>query len=380
MSLSLFSRRDFSRTIGRSLALAFAAPRLSAVLAAERPAEAASGAIRLNANENPYGPSPKALEALAGCGPTAGRYPDPVLPRMREAIARSHGVKPENILLGCGSSEILRVADLAFLAPGQNVVVAEPTFEAVLSYARVTRAEAVKVPLRADYRHDLPRMAAACTSKTALVYVCNPNNPTGTVVHREEIKEFIERVPPATLTLVDEAYHHFPDDPEYSSAIGWIGQHPNLVVARTFSKVHGLAGMRLGYGVATKETIERMRRHTIWDNCNAAVLPAALASLADSEYVETCRSRLNGTRRWLVGQLAKDGRHCTDSQTNFVMIDLGSDVEPVIEQFKKRNILVGRRFPSMSNFLRVSIGTQPEMEAFLAALREIAPVHELKAA
>ncbi|HXZ13524.1 MAG TPA: histidinol-phosphate transaminase [Candidatus Sulfotelmatobacter sp.] len=380
MSLSLFSRRDFSRTIGRSFALAFAGPRLSALLAAERPAEAAGGAIRLNANENPYGPSPKALEALAGCGSTAGRYPDPVLPRMREAIARSHGVKPENILLGCGSSEILRVADLAFLAPGQNVVAAEPTFEAVLSYARVTRAEAVKVPLTADHRHDLPRMAAACTSKTALVYVCNPNNPTGTVVHREEMKEFVERVPPATLILVDEAYYHFPDDPDYSSVIDWIGQHPNLVVARTFSKVYGLAGMRLGYGVATKETIERMGRHTIWDNCNAGVLPAALASLGDADYVESCRSRLNGSRRWLVDQLPKDGRRCTDSQTNFVMIDLGSDVEPVIEQFKKRNILVGRRFPSMSNFLRVSIGTQPEMETFLAALREIAPARESRAA
>jgi histidinol-phosphate aminotransferase len=161
MSPLLFSRRDFSRAVGRSLAVAIATPRLGAALAAPLPADAAAGAIRLNGNENPYGPSPKALEALAACGTSACRYPNAAQSRVRDAIARLHGVKPENIVLGCGSSEILRIAELAFLAPAQNVVAAEPTFEAVLSYARVTRAEAVKIPLTADYRHDLPRMAAA---------------------------------------------------------------------------------------------------------------------------------------------------------------------------------------------------------------------------
>lgn len=380
MSQSLFTRRDFSRTIGRSLALTFAMPGIRSSFAAELPEEATGGIIRLNANENPYGPSPKALEAIATCGVSAARYPDPVLPRMREAIAQLHGVKPENILLGCGSGEVLRVADLAFLAPGQNVVAAEPTFEAVLSYARVTHADGEKIPLTADHRHDLPRMAAACTSKTAIVYVCNPNNPTGTIVRREQMKEFVERVPPATLILVDEAYYHFPDDPGYSSVIDWIGEHPNIVVARTFSKVYGLAGMRLGYAVGSKETIVKMGRHTLWDNCNVGVLPAALASLTDAEHVESCRSRLNRTRRWLMNELAKEGRGFTDSQANFLMIDMGTDVQPIIEQFRVRNILLGRRFPSMSNFLRVTIGTQPEMETFLAALREIAPARASKAA
>jgi len=380
MPQSLFTRRDFSHAIGRSLALAFAAPGLRSSLAAAVPANAATGAIHLNANENPYGPSPKALEALAGCGPGAARYPDAAFPAVRDAIARSHGVKPENILLGCGSSEILRVADMAFLAPGQNVVAAGPTFEAVLSYARVTRAEPKKVPLTDDYRHDLLRMASACTSKTGLVYVCNPNNPTGTIVSREQMKDFIERVSPTTLILVDEAYHHFPDDPNYSSVVDWIGKHPNIVVARTFSKVYGLAGMRLGYAVGMEETIVKMGKHTLRDNCNAAVLPAALASLSDREHVESCRTRLNATRRWLMEELAKEGRPFTDSQANFLMIDMGTDVAPIIDQFSKRNILVGRRFPSMSNFLRVTIGTQPEMESFLAALREIAPVRTSKAA
>jgi len=380
MSLSRFSRRDFSRTIGRSLALALAAPRLSAALAAPLPSDAVAGEIRLNGNENPYGPSPKALEALAACGTSACRYPNAAQSSVRETIARLHGVKPENIVLGCGSSEILRIAELAFLAPGQNAVAAEPTFEAVLSYARVTRAEPVKIPLTADYRHDLPRMAAACTSKTALVYVCNPNNPTGTTVHPEQMKEFVQRVPPTTLILVDEAYHHFPDGSDYASLTGWINDHPNIVVTRTFSKVYGLAGMRLGYGIGTKETISRMSAHTLGNSCNSAVLPAALAALADVDYAETCRSRINATRRWLMGELAKDGRGYTNSQANFLMIDMGTDVTPIIEQFRARNILVGRRFPSMKNFLRVTIGTQPETESFLAALREIAPARVTKAA
>jgi histidinol-phosphate aminotransferase len=374
MSKKLFSRRDFSRTVGQSLALAFAVPRMRAPLSAALPDTSKKGFIRLDANENPYGPSPKAMDALAACGQIAPRYPDAAYAPLMDALAQSHGVQRENILLGCGSSEILRVADMAFLALRQNIVAAEPTFEAVLDYARITRAELVKVPLTADHRHDLPRMAAACTSKTGLVYICNPNNPTGTIVSRDEMVEFVRRVPPTTLVLVDEAYHHFVEDPRYSSVIDWIPEHPNIVVARTFSKIYGMAGMRLGYAVGTKETIARMNEQTLQDNCNAAVLAAALVSLGDTDYVASCRNRINRTRQWLTSELAKDGRSFTDSQANFLMIFLGSSVQPVIEQFHARGILVGRLFPSMSDYLRVTVGTQPEMESFLAALRVIVPV------
>jgi histidinol-phosphate aminotransferase len=347
---------------------------MPAPLSTALPEDSKKGFIRLDANENPYGPSPKAMDVLAACGQIAPRYPDAAYAPLMDALAKSHGVKRENILLGCGSSEILRVADMAFLAPGQNIVAAEPTFEAVLDYSRVTRAEPVKVPLTADHRHDLPRMAATCTSKTGLVYICNPNNPTGTIVSRDEMAEFVRRVPPTTLILVDEAYHHFVDDPRYSSVVDWIPEHPNIVVARTFSKIYGLAGMRLGYAVGTKETIARMNEQTLQDNCNAAVLAAALVSLGDSDYVASSRNRIIRTRQWLTSELAKDGRSFTDSQANFLMISLSSSVQPIIEQFHARGILVGRLFPSMSNYLRVTIGTQPEMESFLAAFRVIVPM------
>ena len=383
MSTALFSRRDFSRTIGQSLALAVAAPHLLAPDAKHRePASSpsASAVIRISANENPYGPSPKAIAVMAACGGIAARYPDVAHREMCDALAKLHGVTRDNIVLGCGSGEILRVTDVAFLGPGQNAVAAEPTFEAVLDYARVLRAEPVKIPLTADHRHDLPRMAAACTSKTGLVYVCNPNNPTGTIVTRDEMAEFIPRVPATALILVDEAYYHFVEDPGYETALGWIREHPNVAVARTFSKVYGMAGMRLGYAVGAKETIARMRPYLLYSNANAAVLAAAETSLGDAEYVASCRQRINGTRQWLADQLAKDGWHVVPSQTNFVMIDMTRDVQPIIETFRDRNIEVGRRFPSMSNFLRVTIGTRPEMESFLAAFREIAASAPSKAA
>jgi histidinol-phosphate aminotransferase len=385
MPSSLFSRRDFSRAIGTSLAVAWAAPGLAPALHAGKPnsasAEPASESpIRLSFNENPYGPSPKAFEAFSSCGRIAARYPFATYPQVLDALAQKYGVARENIVLGCGSTEILRSVDMAFLGPGKNVVAAEPTFEAVLEYARFTRAEPVKVSLTADHRHDLPKMAAACTSKTGVVYVCNPNNPTGTINTREEVDAFIQAVPSSALILVDEAYYDFADDPHYGTAAEWTKKNPNVVVARTFSKLHGMAGMRLGYAVGAKETIARMGQCMTMDNGNAAVLSAALASLGDTEYLASCRNRLNSTRSWLCSELSKDGRSFIPSQANFLMIDMGTNVLPIIEQFRARNILVGRLFPSMSNFLRVTIGTQPETEAFLSALREIAPATASRAA
>jgi histidinol-phosphate aminotransferase len=253
------------------------------------------------------------------------------------------------------------------------VVAAEPTFEAVLEYARLTRAEAVKVPLTADHRHDLPRMAAACTAKTGLVYVCNPNNPTGTVVSGAELQAFLHKVPADTVVLVDEAYHHFVEDRGYHSAFELLAMHDNLVIARTFSKIYGLAGMRLGYGVASKEKAAALRAQRIWSNANAGVLEAALESLAEPEHFEKVRVAMNATKAWLVAELEKEGRRLIPSETNFVMIHVGRDVGPLVETFLARGLKVGRRFPALPEWLRISIGTDAETRAFLAALRELVP-------
>ncbi|HXW54195.1 MAG TPA: histidinol-phosphate transaminase [Candidatus Cybelea sp.] len=379
--MSEFSRRDFSRVVAQSLALAASAPYLRAAQGSRHDEPAPPGAVHLNFNENPYGPSPSALAALATCGHIAARYPDGPYQALREALAEMHGVKPDNIALGCGSTEILCIADEAFLGPKKNLVVAEPTFEAVIEYVQAAHGEVVKVPLTADHRHDLPRMAAACAPNTGMVYVCNPNNPTGTIVSRDELAAFVNRVPPSTLILVDEAYFHFAQATDYGTAVDLLAEHPNLIVSRTFSKVYGMAGMRLGYAVGGKDVIEAMRPYNLQPfNGNAAVLAASQASLSDQGHVAECAKKMNATRGWLCGQLASQGRSFIPSEANFVMINVGADVQPLIEQFRARKILVGRKFPSMPNFLRVSIGTQAETEQFLAALVEVVPAERPRAA
>ena len=329
--------------------------------------------VQLNSNENPYGPSPKALEAAQRAQSVFNRYPDSLDDEARRAIAKHHGVALERIVLGCGSSEILQMADTAFTGPGKVAVAAEPTFEAVLDYARVLRAEPVKVPLTTDFRHDLPKMAAACNEKTGLVYVCNPNNPTGTIVTGDEVAAFAAKVPASATILVDEAYHHFVEDSRYRSACELMEKHPNVVVARTFSKIYGMAGLRLGYAIGSETKIAEMAKFATYSNANAAVLSAALASLADPDLVARARKAINDTRRWLVAEMTKQGRRTIPSETNFVMIDVGGDVAPLIPAFRDKKILVGRKFPSLPNWLRVSIGKPEEMQSFAAALKEIAP-------
>ena len=369
------SRRQFTTTLGAGLGAAlvegpFGARRAEAGRPSTRPGNTPADAVLLNSNENPYGPAASALDAITKSESVAARYPDAAEARLTEAIARLHGV---------AADEVLQMADMAFLGPGKKVVVAEPTFEAVLGYARVTKAEPVKVPLTADFRHDLPRMAAACDAGTGLVYVCNPNNPTGTIVTKDELAFFLERVPRTVSILVDEAYHHFVDDPHYASAFEWIDKAPNVVVVRTFSKVYGMAGMRLGYAVSSKENAEALRAHAAWSNANAAVLAAALASLAESDHVPRQRSINRETRDWLCRELERDGRRYIPSHANFLMVDVGGDVQPLIDSFRERRILVGRKFPSLPNWLRVSMGTKPEMQAFVDGLRAIAPARAARA-
>jgi histidinol-phosphate aminotransferase len=379
--MTAISRRDVGRMFGAGLgALALPGTLGLRIAGASLPAGVPDDVVQLNSNENPYGPSAAALQAAAEAQRGAARYPDAAEARLVEAIARRHRVEKDNVVLGCGSGEVLRMADGAFLGPDRAVVVSEPTFEAVLNYARAVHAEAVNIPQTADFRHDLTAMAKACGPRTGMVYVCNPNNPTGTFVTRDELSAFLDAVPPTVTVLVDEAYDHFVEDPRYGSAFEWILKRPNVVVVRTFSKIYGLAGLRLGYAVGTTERIQAMRGHATWDNANALALAAALASLGDDAHVATHRRRNADTRRWLAAELAKDGWRVIPTQTNFMMIHVGADVGPVIERFREKGVLTGRRFQSMPEWLRISLGTPREMKTFVARLREIVPVRSAPAA
>jgi len=371
-------RRQFAQSLGAALGATLVVPELlpraeaATAAALQHLPRTAGNAIQLDSNENPYGPSAAARAAITGSEGIACRYPDVSDSAMVAKIAQYYNLPASQVLLGCGSTEILRCADMAFLHSGKGAIASEPTFETVLRFAQVMQGNPVPVPQTADHRHDLHAMAAAVNASTGLVYICNPNNPTGTIVSQAELRAFLQQVPSSVPVLVDEAYFDFVTDPSYATTIPWIGRYPNLVVARTFSKVYGMAGMRLGYAVGAPETIAAMRRYKMSMNANVAVLQAAMASLGDSAHVADQRQKMIATREWLYTELKKDGREYIPSHGNFLMINMKGDVEPVIAGFRQHGILVGRKFPSMGNWLRVTVGKPEEMQSFMTALRQLA--------
>jgi len=337
---------------------------------ASLPLGAPDDLIQLNSNENPYGLTPKAKEAMTQSASIASRYPDGQEDETRGAIARHHGVPTARLVLGCGSSDILRMADAAFLGSGKNVVAAEPTFEAVLLHANAVGDKAVLVPLTSDHRHDLPRMLAAAPAG-GLIYVCNPNNPTATVTPKAEVRDFLARVPRATMVLIDEAYYHYAESADYESVIPLVREHPNLVVARTFSKIYGMAGVRCGYAVAAAPAIERLHRHQAFNNLNILAVAGARESLKDAGHVARVRRINQAVRGAAVAELEGMGYRVLPSQANFFLVDLRRPAAPVIAALRDRGVAVGRPFAAVPTSLRVTVGTTDQMRAFGAAFRTV---------
>lgn len=373
MKTMSISRRRFAHLMGLSAAAAVVRPALS--FAGEpvgSPAASippATGVVRLSSNENPYGPSARALTAMKDAFGVAWRYPDEQNELLIDSLAKLNGVAHDQILLGDGSSEILKVCAEAFTGRGRKLVAADPTFEAILNYAKTDGAEVVTVPLTSRFTHDLSKMAAAANE--GLIYICNPNNPTASITPKHELRDFITKAPRATMILVDEAYFHFADHPDYESVIPLIADHPNLIVARTFSKIYGMAGLRCGYCVAQKRTIERMRPHQMWDSVNCIALAAAIASLNDPDQVTNGRRLNSETKAFVTRELDALGYESIPSQANFIMFDCKRPVVPLIQALKQRNVQVGRLFPALPNHMRLTIGKKAEMEAFLSAFREV---------
>jgi histidinol-phosphate aminotransferase len=269
---------------------------VSAAYAALRPLEVnaspAANIVRLSSNENPYGPSPAALKAMTDGFSLAWRYPDEHADMLVDELARMHSVTVDQVLLGDGSGEILKLSAAAFTSKDKKIVIANPTFEAIERHAGVANPVVVKIDITPDYRHDLQKMLAAANG-AGLVYICNPNNPTASITPRNEMSEFLAKVSPATIVLVDEAYHHYVESKDYESLIPLVQQYPNLIVARTFSKIYGMAGLRCGYCVTQRANIGVMRAHQTWDSVNIMALVAALASLKDPEQVARGRKLNN---------------------------------------------------------------------------------------
>ena len=361
------SRRFFLRSLGFSAAVGLTPIKSLAAAAIFEPArtETAQGPILLNSNENAYGPLPKSVTALQDSLGQANRYPFAFFGELAEEISALHHVKPNQIVLGCGSSEILRMTAMALLGNGKQLVQASPTYEAMDHYARVAGAAVVSLPLTHEYAHDLGAMLAAIKKTESLVYICNPNNPTASLTPRKYLEDFISRLPNSAHVLIDEAYHHFSaSSQQYRSFIDYPVDNERVIVSRTFSKIYGLAGLRLGYAVASPAMAESLRRYATVININALVSAAAMAGLRDTDGLAAAAKRNADDRQEFFNQAMARMLKPIDSQANFVMMNARRPAEDVIEHFRKNNILVGRKFPAMSTHVRVSLGKSGEMAEF----------------
>jgi histidinol-phosphate aminotransferase len=353
-----------------ALAAALADPAAGAAGAASR---AADRALRLHSNENPRGPGAAALDAVRAALGDASRYAGAGPDALRAEVAASHGVPADHVLLGCGSTELLRVAVDAYAGPGRAVVVGAPTFEEPARRAAVVGAPVHAVPVDAALRLDLDAMAARARG-AGLLFLNNPNNPTGTLHPAAAVAACVGRVraeAPGTAVVVDEAYHEYVDDPGYATALPLALAHPDVLVVRTFSKAYGLAGLRVGYAVARPDTIARLAPHRLGLSVNALGAAAARAALADRG-VAARERRLNAEARLFTARaFERLGYRVAPSQANFVMVDVRRDARHFQEACRARDVLVGRPFPPLATHARVSIGTLDEMRAAVPVFERV---------
>lgn len=332
------------------------------------------GFAKLANNENPYGPSEAVMKAMTRAFKYANRYgyPDGGI---TQELAKHHGVKPENIMLGAGSGEILDVMCTTFLRSGRKLVGADPSYNILYQRASGIKADVIKVPLLTDYRQDIPGMVLATRRNhrdVGFVYLCSPNNPTGRAVTKDEVKLLLDGIPQDVPVLIDEAYHHFVDDPAYATSVPYVLEGRRVIVARTFSKISGLAGMRLGYAIGPTDLLQRMRPYST-GSINAIVKWGGVAALKDVEDQERVKRSAIELRTKTTAELRSLGFESIPSDANFFMVHIRRPVQPVIEDFRKEGVLVGRPFPPLVEHMRVSIGTPEEMRRFMLAFRAIVP-------
>jgi histidinol-phosphate aminotransferase len=346
-----------------------------------RQAEQETGipSIKLASNENPLGPSPLAIEAIQRGATEVNWYPDADNSELREAIAEHHAVPKESVLLTAGSSSLLYVIGRTMLGPGLNAVTSECSFITYPLVAQAAGAALVKAPMR-DYRYDLDGILSAIDDNTRVVFLANPNNPTGTVLGVDEIDHFLERIPPHVMVVLDEAYSHFAEyfadlrGVEYSHGIQQVLAGRNVIVARTFSKAQGLAGLRLGYGIAHPELIQYLARVKVVFSVSSIAEAAGLAAMRDGAHIQkTLRNNAEGAM-YLAQKLTELGFQVLPTWANFIYVDVAEDCMAVAKRLQSEGVIVR----PLANWgapraIRVSIGKPEENEQFLAAMKKTMP-------
>jgi histidinol-phosphate aminotransferase len=383
------SRRNFVRTVGIGAAGALTTSFIGARgrenfiwSALEAPLEAAApGTIIISSNENPMGPGPKVLDAIKAAfgadGSRPGRYSGTARDLI-DALAKKHGVKPENIVLGCGSTQILRNVTHNFTAKDKPLVATIPTYEECADYATLMGNKVVGVPLDSEFRPDLDRFADMARG-AGLVFYCNPSNPSSTYVGAGATRDFLAKLnsqSPETTILVDEAYFEYVTNPDHETFIPLAVQNPRVIVARTFSKTYGMAGLRIGYAVGHKDTIAKMAE---WDggsgtsSLNVLAMRAAIAATQrDASFVDAERARNKDVRDFTMKWFADRGMTPTDSQANFMFVNIGRPVKEFREACLKQHVRVARDFPPFEKtHCRISFGTMDEMKKATAVFDKI---------
>jgi histidinol-phosphate aminotransferase len=326
-------------------------------------------AVKLASNENALGPSPLAIEAARAALGGANRYPDGACHRLREKIAAFHGITPSEVLPGAGSNELLDLVVRTFATPEHHVVFGEPAFVVYRIASLTGGVPFTAVPLR-DHVHDLPAMARAVTPKTRVLFVANPNNPTGTHVGRAAVETLLREVPEEVIVVMDEAYFEYVEASDYPNCLELRSLRERLVVMRTFSKAYGLAALRVGYAVAPAAIIDYMNRVRAPFNVTTPAQAAAIAALDDREHVEKSVALNARERSRVIAGLRELGVATAPSQTNFVLMDVGRPARPVYDALLRRGVIV-RPFASLPTSLRMTFGMPEENDRFLGALREV---------
>jgi histidinol-phosphate aminotransferase len=324
--------------------------------------------VKLASNENPLGPSPIAVEAMRQALLTAHLYPDGGGYHLRVGIAQKFGLTTDNVILGNGSNEIIEFLGHAFLQPGDNIVTAEHAFVVYKIMAKLFGAETIEVP-DPDLTHDLPAMAAAINDRTKLVYIANPNNPTGTMVGEEKLDRFVDRVPESVVIVLDEAYYEFL--PEPPDTLKYLSDRPNVVALRTFSKIQGLAGLRIGYGLAHPDLIRLLQKTRQPFNVNSIAQIGALAGLRDDQHQAKTREVIREGREYFETEFRKRSLEYVPSVANFVLVKVG-DGKDVFQKLLKRGMIVrAMNEYKLPDWIRVTVGTPEQNRRFFEDLDQV---------
>ncbi|MHA6483903.1 histidinol-phosphate transaminase [Paenibacillus sp. strain BS8-2] len=329
-----------------------------------------SEVIKLASNENPSGCSELAKEAVIQSLSLTHIYPDGASVELTALLAEKLSVETNQIIFGAGSSDIILMTARAFLAPGDETIMADETFSQYKHNAEVENARIVEVPLK-DGRHDLPAMLAKVTSRTKVLWICNPNNPTGTIVSHEELSAFMKAVPTEVLVVLDEAYGEYVYDDSYSNGVSMLREHRNLLVLRTFSKIYGLASLRIGYGIGHPDVIRYINQVREPFNTSRAAQGAAKASLQDDTFLQSCRESNAAGIRYLQAHFDRMGLRYFPSFGNFIMVDVKRPSPEVFDALLRRGVIVRARWTYYPTYIRVSVGTQAENESFITKLEQV---------